>query len=164
MLKLDTRGGAKTTLGRRTMGRGATRTVLVCPMADWTAEVILGWREARILAIKSDWEVLVLLDAETPLETAWSSTPARGPSQPTGTFLISTAPFCSLVSCLKPSGPGLVVDGDQGSSRVDVVVGPGHSITIPEQKSGAFLMPLLPGLGVFDTPSDSIQCLNFAKK
>ena len=105
LLKLDRRGGAKTTLGRRTTGLGATRTVLVCPMADWTAEVILGWREARILAIKSDWEVLVLLDAETPLETAWSSTPARGPSQPTGMFLISTAPFCSLVSCLKPSGP-----------------------------------------------------------
>ena len=42
--------------------------------------------------------------------------------------------------------PGLVVDGDQGSSRVDVVVGPGHSITIPEQESGAFLIPLLPGL------------------
>ena len=41
---------------------------------------------------------------------------------------------------------GLVVDGDQGSSRVDVVVGPGHSITIPEQESGAFLIPLLPGL------------------
>ena len=107
------RAGATATLGRRaviatgatTTGRGATRTVLVCPMADWTAELILGWREARILAIKSDWEVLVLLDAETPLETAWSSTPARGPSQPTGTFLISTAPFCSLVSCLKPSGP-----------------------------------------------------------
>ena len=42
--------------GATATGRGATLTVLVCPTADWTAEVILGWRVARILAIRSDWE------------------------------------------------------------------------------------------------------------
>merc|ERR1719216_423441 len=69
--------------GATATGRGTTLTVLVCPTADWTAEVILGWRVARILAIRSDWERLLLcLDAETPLETPASSTPARGPSQP----------------------------------------------------------------------------------
>ena len=76
--KLDALGpnrAGATALGRRaviatgatTTGRGATRTVLVCPMADWTAEVILGWRVARILAIRSDWERLLLLCMEVAL-------------------------------------------------------------------------------------------------
>lgn len=82
--------------------RGATATGReLAEIAPWTAEDIWGWMEARIWAIRSDWERPEGLGARpetAPLPT--SSMPARGPSQPTGMFLIWTAPGWTSLVCV----------------------------------------------------------------
>lgn len=65
-------------------------------MALCTAEVILGWMEVRICAIRASWEAaeLLLVDDKPLVEEEvagtelTSSTPAKGPDQAPGMFLI----------------------------------------------------------------------------
>jgi len=55
---------------------------------------------------------------------------------------------CSLLLAgllLETVRTGLVVDSDQGSSRVDVVVGPGHSVTVPGLLAGDVVLLLIVG-------------------
>jgi len=65
-------------------------------MAVCTAEVIFGWIEERICAIRASWEAaeLLLVDDKPLVEEEvagtelTSSTPAKGPVQAPGMFLI----------------------------------------------------------------------------
>jgi len=55
---------------------------------------------------------------------------------------------CSLLLAgllLETIRTGLVVDSDQGSSRVDIVVGAGHSVTVPGLLAGDVVLLLVVG-------------------
>jgi len=55
---------------------------------------------------------------------------------------------CSLLLAgllLETVRTGLVGDSDQGSSRVDIVVGPGHSVTVPGLLAGDVVLLLVIG-------------------